>query len=107
MFPSVNLGQAVNKAQEAMNGVPDTLEGVSKAASRMGIDRAFVEKIYNHYGNTPQAKTICNMLGTTPEALKADAEKIVGGGGIAPAPSARQTGSQESGGTTKKFPRLK
>ena len=107
MFPSVNLGQAVNDAQNAMNGVPDTFEGVSQAASRLGINRGFINQIYNRYGTTMQAKAICKMLGTTPEALKADAEKIVGGGGTASAPTARQAGPQNSGGTTKKFPRLK
>jgi len=107
MFPSVNLSQAVNEAQKAMNGVPDTLDGVSQAAARMGIDRGFIDRIYGKYGTTLQAKSICRMMGTTPEALKADAEKIVGGGGAASAPAARQAGPQNSGGTTKKFPRLK
>lgn len=106
MFPSVNLSQAVNKAQEAMNGVPDTLEGVSQAAARMGINRGFIEQIYGRYGTTSQAKAICRMMGTTPEALKADAEKIVGGGS-SPAPNTRTAGMQNSGGATKKFPRLK
>ena len=107
LFPSVNLGQAVDKAQEAMNGVPDTLEGVSQAAARMGINRTFVENIYSRYGTTAQAKAICRMLGTTPEALKADAEKIVGGGGSASIPAARSAEVPQSGANTKKFPRLK
>lgn len=106
MFPSVNLGQAVNKAQDALNGVPDTLEGVSQAAARMGIDRNFIQGIYNRYGTTTQAKAICRMMGTTPEALRADAEKIVGGG-VNPAPNTKTVGVQNSGGITKKFPRLK
>jgi hypothetical protein len=106
MFPAVNLGQAVNKAQDALNGVPNTLDGVSQAASKIGIDRGWIENIYNRYGTTTQARAICNLMGTTPEALKADAEKIVGGG-ASPAPTARTAGPQNSGGTTKKFPRLK
>jgi hypothetical protein len=43
-----------------------------------------------------QAKMICRMLGTTPEAIKADAEKIVSG--QAPA---------QTTGTKTRFPRLK
>lgn len=103
MFPSVNLGQAVNRAQDALNGVPNTLDGVSQAASKIGIDRGFVENIYNKYGTTTQAKAICNLMGTTPEALKADAERIVGGG----KPSVPAIRPQSSGEVTKKFPRLK
>ena len=103
MFPSVNLGQAVNKAQDALNGVPNTFDGVSQAAANFGIDRRFVDGIYKKYGTSTQAKIICNLMGTTPEALKADAERIVGGG-KSPAPSVRP---QSSGEVTKKFPRLK
>ena len=99
MFPSLNLTQAVNKAQEAITGVPDTLEGVSQAATRLGINREFVQKVYSKYGNTPQARMICGMLGTTPEALKTDAERVVGSSGMAQPAT--------SGNTTKKFPRLK
>lgn len=107
MFPSVNLGQAVSKAQEMTNGVPDTLDGVSKAAANLGIDRAFIQKFYNKYGNTAQARMICGMMGTTPEALKADAEKIVGAGGsIQPQPM-NPAGTNTNGSASKKFPRLK
>ena len=103
MFPSVNLGQAVNRAQDALNGVPNTLDGVSQAASKIGIDRGWIENIYNRYGTTTQAKVICNLMGTTPEALKADAERIVGGG----KPSIPAIRPQSSGESTRKFPRLK
>jgi hypothetical protein len=103
MFPSVNLGQAVNKAQDALNGVPNTFDGVSQAAAKIGIDRAFVDDIYRRYGTTTQARVICNLMGTTPEALKADAEKIVSGERSANVP----VRTQSTGGTTKKFPRLK
>ena len=106
MFPSVNLGQAVSKAQEITNGVPDTLDGVSKAAANLGIDRAFVQKFYNKYGNTAQARMICSMMGTTPEALKADAEKIVGAGGVQ-TQMTNPENTNTSGSAAKKFPRLK
>ena len=107
MFPSVNLGQAVSKAQEVTNGVPDTLDGVSKAAANLGIDRAFVQKFYNKYGNTAQARMICSMMGTTPEALKADAEKIVGAGGGVQTQMTNPENTNTSGSAAKKFPRLK
>lgn len=65
-----------------------------------------VNNLFNKYGNTPQAKAICRMLGTTPEAIKADADHILGN---------QPTGGQNFGqvkkssapGGTKKFPRLK
>lgn len=107
MFPSVNLGQAVNKAREAMNGVPDTLEGVAKAAANLGIDSGFIRKFYTKYGNTSQARIVCGMLGTTPEALKADAERIVGGNGVQRTQSGNANGTNVSSNETKKFPRLK
>lgn len=106
MFPSVNLGQAVNKAQEAMNGVPDTLEGVATAAAKLGIDKNFVQKFYAKYGGTNQARMVCGMLGTTPEALKADAERIVSGGNGAQI-QPMNANSANSGTASKKFPRLK
>ena len=107
MFPSVNLGQAVSKAQEVTNGVPDTLDGVSKAAANLGIDHAFVQKFYNKYGNTAQARMICSMMGTTPEALKADAEKIVGADGVVPPQMTYPASAKTVESVTKKFPRLK
>ena len=107
MFPSVNLGQAVNKAQEAMVGVPDTLDGVTMAAAKLGIDKNFVQKFYTKYGNTNQARMVCGMLGTTPEALKADAERIVGvGKGVQTQPE-NANSANNSGAISRKFPRLK
>lgn len=97
MFPSVNLGGAIQKAQEATQGTPDTLTGVSSAAKRIGIDQNVVNTIFQKYGNTMQAKMLCSMMGTTPEALKKDADRIVGGGHHAPRQQIQQT----------RFPRLK
>lgn len=97
MFPSVNLGGAIQKAQEATQGTPDTLTGVSSAARRIGIDQNVVNTIFQKYGNTMQAKMLCSMMGTTPEALKKDADRIVGGG-------YENTSQQFS---KNKFPRLK
>lgn len=98
MFPSANLNGAVQKAQQMMQGTPDTLDGVSSAAKRIGIDRNAINSIFQKYGNTMQARAICSMLGTTPEALKSDAEKIVGAGNASPASQPK---------TSKRFPRLK
>jgi hypothetical protein len=64
---------------------------VSQTAQRLGISPETVNDIYRRYGNTLQAKAVCRILGTTPEALKADADLIIG---AKPA-------------TTSKFPRLK
>lgn len=82
-----------------MQGTPDTLSGVSAVARKMGIDRASINSIFQKYGNTVQARAICSMLGTTPEALKSDAEKIVGGS----APSQ----PQQPPPAHNRFPRLK
>lgn len=84
-----------------MSGTADTLEGVQATAQRLGIDSRIVNSIFDRYGKTMQAKMICGMLGTTPEALKADADKIVGGTRSVP----RSTPS--GAGASKKFPRLK
>lgn len=97
MFPSANLNGAVQKAREIMQGTPDTLSGASSVARQMGIDRAFINDMFNRYGNTMQARTICSMFGTTPEALRKDAEKIVSGS-VPPS-------SQPNNST--RFPRLK
>lgn len=83
-----------------MRETPDTLSGASSVAQQMGIDRAFINDMFNRYGNTMQAKAICSMFGTTPEALKKDAEKIVGGFASPSVPSAQANNST-------RFPRLK
>lgn len=99
MFPSANLNGAFQQAQQAIQGTPDTLQGVSEVAKRMGIDRNAINVVFQKYGNTAQARTICSMLGTTPEALKNDAEKIVSGN------SSAQNNPVQS--ASKRFPRLK
>lgn len=101
MFPSINLNGAVQKAQEIVSQTPNNLDGVSAAAKSMGITRQGIDSIFDKYGNTMQAKAICGLLGTTPEALKADADMIVGGGQEPFKPSQ----SPKQGGT--RFPRLK
>ena len=100
MFPSADLQNAVQKAEQAISGTADTLEGVQSTARRLGIDPNI--SLYARYGKTMQAKALCGLLGTTPEALRSDANKILGGA---------QNGSQapqkgKAGGSTK-FPRLK
>lgn len=82
-----------------MQGTPDTLEGVSAVARKVGINQNAINDIYQKYGNTMQARALCSFLGTTPEALKNDAEKIVGGsqtGPVTPTPK-----------SSTRFPRLK
>jgi hypothetical protein len=64
----------------------------------MGLNQNAINSIYQKYGNTVQGRAICQMLGTTPEALKADADMIVTG--------QRRTLS-DAGGQTKRFPRLR
>lgn len=87
-----------------IQGTPDNLDGVSSVAHKMGIDQQAIDSIFQKYGNTMQARAICSMLGTTPEALKADADKIIGG-----ASNSRGTTPQDTSATpsAKRFPRLK
>lgn len=104
MFPGISLDGVIQQAKEATQGTPDTLAGVSAAAKRLGISQSEIDAVFQKYGGTMQARALCAALGTTPEALKADAEKIVGGGGnsVSFSPAAP---SQNS--TSKRFPRLK
>lgn len=81
-------------------GTANNLQAVSAVAHRVGIDRKSINDIFQKYGNTAQAKILCTMLGTTPEALKKDAETIVGG---APTSSVKPT----SAAMSTRFPRLK
>ena len=101
MFPSVNLNGAVQKAQEAINGTADNLDAVSATAQKLGITPQSVNDIYQKYGNTMQGRAVCGLLGTTPEALKADAEKILGG------TQKPFQSTQSAPHSTTKFPRLK
>nr|DAN93068.1 MAG TPA: Thylakoid formation protein [Caudoviricetes sp.] len=49
-----------------------------------------------------QAKALCGLLGTTPEALRSDANKILGG-----VQNASQSPQKGKTGRSTKFPRLK
>lgn len=82
-----------------MQGTPDTLEGVSSVARKAGIDSNAINTVFQKYGNTAQARMICSVLGTTPEALKKDAERIVGGISDSYTPEVKSE--------PKRFPRLK
>lgn len=101
IFPSANLNGAVQKAQEAISGTPNSLDGVSSTARKLGITPQIVHEIYQKYGNTMQGRAVCGLLGTTPEALKDDAEKMLGAGQMPLQP----VQSAQKG--TPKFPRLK
>lgn len=100
MFPSANLGEAVQKANQAIQGTQDNLSDVSRVANSMGINKTMIDSVFQKYGNTMQAKALCSMLGTTPEALKKDAETIVGGG-------SQNVPNNPVQNTSKRFPRLK
>lgn len=101
MFPSANLNGAVEKAQAAISGTKNSLDSVSVTAKNLGITSQAVNEIYRKYGGTMQGRALCGVLGTTPEALKADAEKILGGGQT-PFQGAKNVGQGKT-----KFPRLK
>ena len=45
MFPSANLKGAVEKAQVAINGTSNILDGVSATAQRLGLNQQMVEDI--------------------------------------------------------------
>lgn len=102
MFPSADLQGAAEKAEQAISGTVDTLEGVQSTARRLGIDPGVADSLYSRYGRTMQAKALCGLLGTTPEALRSDANKILGG-----AKNASQTPQNGKTGRSTKFPRLK
>lgn len=98
----MNLNEAVQKADQVISGTENSLNGVTAAARSLGLNAQVVQEIYTKYGNTMQGRMVCQLLGTTPEALKADAEKIVGGAGGGWSPSASTAKP-----TQTKFPRLK
>lgn len=84
-----------------IQGTANSLDGARAAAQKTGITPQAVNEIYRKYGNTMQGRAICGLLGTTPEALKADADMIVGGG----KPSFPPPQNAKQGAV--KFPRLK
>jgi hypothetical protein len=102
MFPSADLQGAAEKAEQAISGTADTREGVRITARRLGIDPGIADSLYSRYGRTMQAKALCGLLGTTPEALRSDANKILGG-----AQNASQAPQKGKTGHSTKFPRLK
>lgn len=81
-----------------IQGTKNDLESVRAKANQIGINSGFVNSMYNKYANTPSAKIICSLLGTSPEAIKDDAINIVGG-------STPNTSIKKQ--NTPKFPRLK
>lgn len=101
MFPNTNIQSVAEKAQQAIQGTPDTLDGVSSVAHRLGISQGSINEIFGKYGNTMQARAICRMMGTTPEALKADAERIVRAG------TGKATPNPPNVPQSTRFPRLK
>ena len=94
MFPNNDIAGALNKAREMLPAnLPNNLQDAQKVAKQIGLDSNMARSIYEKYGKSVQARTLCSMLGTTPEALKEDAEKLLGG--------------QEQASAEKRFPRLK
>ena len=102
MFPSADLQGAATKAEQAISGTADTLEGVQSTARRLGIDPNIANSLYARYGRTMQANALCGLLGTTPEALRSDANKILGG-----TQNASQPPQNGKAWRSTKFPRLK
>lgn len=76
---------------------------MQSTARRLGIDPNIANSLYARYGRTMQAKALCGLLGTTPEALRSDANKIILGG----AQNASQAPQKGKAGQSSKFPRLK
>lgn len=101
MFPNANLNVAVQKAQELITQTPNSLDGARITAQNLGITIQDINELYSKYGNTVRGRAICSMLGTTPEALRDDADMIVGG---MVTPSKMSNASQNG---QMKFPRLK
>jgi hypothetical protein len=97
MFPGVNLSGAVEKAKQTIAGTQNSLDGVGATARSMGLDAGAVNQIFQRVGHTPQARMVCKLLGTTPEALKEDADRIVGGSTVRENRTVHST----------RFPRLK
>lgn len=84
-----------------VNQTPNSLDGARATAQKLGITSQAVNDIYRKYGNTMQGRALCSLLGTTPEALKEDADMIVGDGqNLAKRPQNTRQG-------TTRFPRLK
>ena len=75
---------------------------MQSTARRLGIDPIIANSLYARYGRTMQAKALCDLLGTTPEALRSDANKILGG-----TQNASQPPQNGKACRSTKFPRLK
>ena len=94
MFPNTNIKDAVEKAQQMLpRQIPKDFREAQKIARQIGLDSNMAQSIYEKYGKSVQARTLCGMLGTTPEALKEDADRLLG--------------AQEQTKDAKRFPRLK
>lgn len=59
--------------------LPNDLKGAQKIARELGLDSKLAQTIYDRYGNSMQARAVCRVLGTTPEALKEDADTLLAG----------------------------
>lgn len=100
MFPNAKVSEALNQAQQMTSGAGNNLDSVAGAAQKIGLNANFIQQFYSKFADTPQAKMICGMLGTSPEALRDDAMRMVNGGNGIPSTGKPATGM-------KKFPRLK
>ena len=49
MFPSADLQGAAARAEQAISGTADTLEGVQSTARRLGIDPNIANSLYARY----------------------------------------------------------
>jgi len=79
MFPNSNVRGALEQAKQLLpQHLPNDIKGAKEIARQLGMDGKMAQEIFDRYGKTVQARTICSMLGTTPEALKEDADRLLG-----------------------------
>ena len=78
MFPNANVKDAVEKARQMIPGQVNSFEDAQRIARQIGLNSELAQQIYDKYGKSAQARTLCGVFGTTPEALKEDADKLLG-----------------------------
>ena len=69
------LNQAINQAIQSTQGAKDSDAG--NIARNFGITEKGINQIFEKYGNDPRAKMFLNLMGTSPEKLKKDAQNIL------------------------------
>ncbi len=90
-----------------IQGTNNDFNSVKQKAQELGLNASFVNNMYSQYGNSSVGKTLCNLLGTSPENLRDDALNIVGGNSTISNISTTNTNTNNKPTTSNKFPRLK